>query len=172
MGTAALTVVQIGHIVVLNGPSSAGKTTLASAVRARVGPTLAIVSIDQLFPSMHPVLPTSWHVFATLTDVVFRCAAAIADGGFEVVVDTVFERDRCIGIMQSALGERPFSLVAVTAPKHVLEARERERGDRRIGQAHDQHARVLHGIHYDARLDTHTQPIETCVDAVVGLLHR
>jgi chloramphenicol 3-O phosphotransferase len=165
--------VTIGHIVVLNGPSSAGKTTLADAVRARVGPTLATVSIDRLFPFMHQALPTSWHVFATLTDAVFRCAAAIADGGFDVVVDTVFERASCIDIMRTVLGQRSFSVVAIAAPLHVLEARERERGDRRIGHAREQQERgVLHGTHYDGRLDTDAQSVDSCVDLGAALLCR
>ena len=163
----------IGHIVVLNGPSSAGKTTLADAVRARVGPTIATVSIDRLFPFIHEALPTSWHVFATLTDAAFRCAAAIADGGFDVVVDTVFERDACVDIMRRAIGDRAYFLVAVTAPPSVLATREQERGDRRVGQAREQYERgVLHGAQYDLHLDTHAHSVDTCVDRITALLRR
>ena len=160
-----------GHIIVLNGPSSAGKSTLATVLRERVGSTMAAVSIDRLFPFMHQDAPASWRAFATLTDATFRCAAALADGGFDVVVDTVFERAACLEIMCSALGDRPHHLVAVTAPPNILEERERQRGDRRKGQAREQHERgVLHGARYDLVLDTHAQPIEICVNRIAALL--
>jgi chloramphenicol 3-O-phosphotransferase len=51
--------VRRGRVIVLNGPSSAGKTTLASAVRTRIGSTIAAVSIDQYFPFMHPDAPNN-----------------------------------------------------------------------------------------------------------------
>jgi chloramphenicol 3-O phosphotransferase len=159
-----------GHIVVLNGPSSAGKSTLAKAVRARLGIASAAISIDRLFAFMHPDTRPTWTWYAALTDATFRTAAAIADAGFDVVADTVFERVECLDLMRSALGDRQHHLVAITAPLDVLESRERERGNRRIGLAREQHARVFHGARYALQLDTAAQPTDECVDRIVALL--
>jgi chloramphenicol 3-O phosphotransferase len=159
------------HIVVLTGPSSAGKSTLAAALRARVGPNMAAVSIDRLFAFMHPDSVPSWRRFAALTDATFRSAAALADAGFDVVADTVFERAECLEIMHSALGDRAHSLVAVTAPLEILEARERDRANRRIGQAREQYERgVFHAASYQLCLDTHAQATAESVERIIALL--
>jgi chloramphenicol 3-O phosphotransferase len=159
-----------GRVIVLNGPSSAGKSTLAKAVRGRIGPSMAAVSIDQLFPFMHPDTRNNWHLFATLTDALFSTVVSISNGGFDVVVDTVFEHVECIGAMQAALADRSYRLVSVTCPLEVLEAREHARGNRRLGQAREQHERVLVGATYDLRIDTHLMSLDECVDRVVALL--
>lgn len=158
------------RIIVLNGPSSAGKSTLAAAVREQVGPGMAAVGIDRLFAFMHPESSPGWQRYAALTDATFRAAAAIADGGFDVVVETVFERAVCVEIMQRALGERAFWLVAVSAPLEVLEAREQARGNRRLGQAREQFERgVFHDARYDLRLDTHAESTKECVERLLSL---
>ena len=159
-----------GRLIVLNGPSSAGKTTLAGAVRTRIGPSIATVSIDQFFPCMHPDVRHSWQLFSTLTDALTWTVVALSNGGLDVIADTVFEREDCFTAMRDAFADRTLRLVAVTAPLHVLEAREHARGDRRAGQARAQHERVLHGLSYDLRLDTHDLTLDDCVDRVSALL--
>ena len=161
---------RVPGIVVLNGPSSAGKSTLAKAVRARRGQGAALVSIDQLFAFMHPDARNNWQLFSTLTNALFANVVALHDGGYDVIAETVFERADCIAAMQRILRDRPYRLVAVTCPLDVLDAREQARGNRRLGQAREQHARVLHAARYDLELDTHAMSLETCVERVLGLL--
>ena len=169
-GQVSVADVHRGRVIVLNGPSSAGKTTLARAVRARIGPNIAAVSIDQFFPFMHPDVRSNWHLFSTLTDALFSTVVSLSNGGFDVIAGTVFEREDCLAAMQDAFADRTYRLVAVTAPLHVLEAREQARGNRRVGQAREQHERVLHGASYDLRVDTHALTLDECVDRVVALL--
>jgi chloramphenicol 3-O-phosphotransferase len=57
-----------GRVVVLNGPSSAGKTTLAGAVRELAPATTMTVSIDQLMRCIAPTAPPTWAMYAALTD--------------------------------------------------------------------------------------------------------
>jgi chloramphenicol 3-O phosphotransferase len=161
-----------GQIVVLNGPSSAGKTTLARAVRARLGPTSAAVSLDQFYPFVHPAAPNGWQLFSTLTEATFATAVSLAEGGLTVIVDTVFERPESLWTARHAIGRRRHHLVAVTCPLEALEARERARGDRRPGQARQQHERVLQGATYDLIVDTDLQSLEECVDRIVALLEK
>jgi chloramphenicol 3-O phosphotransferase len=158
-----------GRIIVLNGPSSAGKSTLAKALQTRVGPALAAVAIDRLFAFMHPDDPKGWKLFAALTGATFASAAAIADGGYDVVVDTVFEREDCVATMHHWLGDRRRFLVGVTCPLEIIEAREQERANRPRGLARSQYTRVFHGT-YDLTLDTHALTTDECVDRLVALL--
>jgi chloramphenicol 3-O phosphotransferase len=158
-----------GRVIVLNGPSSAGKTTLAKAVRAHVGPRVAAVSIDQFFAFMHPDARHDWHQFSTLTETLLASVVALSNGGFDVIADTVFERSECLAATQRMLADRWYRLVAVTSPVEVLEEREHARGNRRLGQAREQHGRVLHGASYDLTVDTHALTTRECVERVAAL---
>lgn len=160
----------MGTILVLNGPSSAGKTTLARAVQARLGVSAAAVSLDQFFGFMHPKAKINWAVFAALSDAAFATAAALANGGFHVVVDTVFERAESAEAAKLALMAHAHHFIAVTCELAELEAREARRGDRRIGQARDQYTRVLHEVDYALRVDTSRLSVDECVTQIVGLL--
>jgi chloramphenicol 3-O phosphotransferase len=160
----------VGTVVVLNGPSSSGKTTLAGALRVRLGPASAAASIDQFFPFVHPAAPNNWRLFSALTEALFGTAVALSDGGFHVIVDTVFERPESLLTATRALVGRTYFMVAVTCPVEVLEERERARGNRRPGQARDQHERVLQGANYDLHLDTALLSPDECVDRVIALM--
>jgi chloramphenicol 3-O phosphotransferase len=157
-------------IVVLNGPSSAGKSTLAAAIRDRIGPNATAVSLDRFFPMVSPSHVNDWNLFATLSEAMLATAIAFADRGFLTIVDTVFERTESLQRLREVFGHRRYHLVAVTCPVDVLETREQARGNRRLGQAREQHQRVLQGAVYDLYLDTHALELEACVMQVLGLL--
>lgn len=154
----------------LNGPSSAGKSTLAAAVRDRLGANAAIVSLDRFFPMVAATRAHDWQLFATLTEAMLATAVAFADRGFVTIVDTVFERAESLERLRAVFGERRHHLVAVTCPLDILEARELARGNRRPGLARGQHDRVLQGAAYDLVLDTHACTLDDCADRVVRLV--
>ena len=160
----------MARIVVLNGPSSAGKSTLARALLGHLGPTATHVYVDRLFAFLHADAPRDWAAFAALTDATFRSVAAFADGGYDVIVDTVFERRDCLDLARRALGDRPYHLVGVTAPIDVLETREAARGNRPIGLARRQSGNVLHDAPYTFVLDTHASSTAECVERVSALI--
>jgi chloramphenicol 3-O phosphotransferase len=65
------------------------------------------------------------------------------------------------GVYKNLLSAFDLFLVGVFAPLDVLEARERERGDRLIGLARWQYDRVHKGVPYDLEVDTsHATPLE------------
>ena len=59
-----------------------------------------------------------------------------------------------------------FYMVGVFAPLDVLEARERQRGDRLIGLARWQYDRVHHGKRYDLELDTSSATAPECANLI------
>jgi chloramphenicol 3-O phosphotransferase len=86
--------------------------------------------------------------------------AAMAATGNNIVVDDVMmgpeERE-----YRTLLSRFDVRLVGLFAPLEVLEARERERGDREIGLARWQHDRVHRDITYDLEIDAAaTTPLE------------
>jgi len=147
-----------GNVIVLNGPPSELKSALAQAVRERVGPTVAVLSIDDFHGFMHPDTKPGWHLSATLNDALFATACVLSNAGFDVVVETVFERKEVFTAMQRTLGDQPYRLIAVTSPVDLLDLREVARGS------------VLHDATYDAIIDTHSSSLDECVDRIVALL--
>jgi chloramphenicol 3-O phosphotransferase len=156
-------------IVVLNGPSSSGKSTLARAVQNHVGVSCALVSIDQLYPCLHPERDNDWELFRTLTRTLFACARSFHEQGLHVVVDAVFERPECLEICRSICAPN-LALVGLSCPLEVLERRELVRQDRRIGLARTQNDRVHAGCEYDLVLDTGLYSPEECAAQVVALM--
>ena len=64
------------------------------------------------------------------------------------------------------LSEFHLFFVGVLAPLHVLEARERQRGDRMIGLARWQYARVHEGMKYDLEVDTSSANPTECAELI------
>jgi len=153
-------------VAVLNGPSSSGKTTLARLARDVLGPQAVALSIDDLYAGLHRGRRNDWSLFISLTRVLFETAASFAREGFDVIVDTVFERRECWDAGQAALRELRIVLVRVDCPVDVLAERERARMDRRPGLAADQARRVHDGYTYNLTLDTSAMPPADCARAI------
>ncbi len=161
-----------GKVVILNGPSSSGKTTVSLATRDLHGPACSVVSIDQFYQSVNPARDNNWELFYTLTQVLLDSASSFAKHGFDVVVDTVFERRDCFeACLQSFTGVET-RLVGLTAPLEILSARERRRGNRRPGLAREQSVRVHEGFVYDLMLDTSELPVDECAAEILRLFGR
>lgn len=129
-----------------------------------------VVRIDDVFHVAGPRTPNDWRLFSALSRATFSSADELARSGFDVVVDTVFERSECLEMARELI-DAP-RLVAVTCPLEVIEARELARGDRRPGQARDQLARVFHGADYALTLDTSVVPVDECVARVCEIFAR
>ena len=163
------------HIVILNGVGSVGKTTTARALQEICAAPLLHVSMDaflEMLPKAmfgHP----DGLVFETieqqgLPSVAIRTGpvleramqgmrhaiAALAAKGNHLVVDEVMTRDGQAGAYRHLLSDFDLRLVGLFAPLEVLEARERQRGDRAIGLARWQYDRVHCGVVYDLKIDT------------------
>ena len=91
-----------------------------------------------------------------------QAIAAMAAQGNNLIVDEVMLEARTAQDYRDLL--RPFDLrlVGLFAPLEVLEARERQRGDREIGLARWQYGRVHQGVTYDLEVDTATAPPAAC----------
>ena len=151
-------------IVVLNGTSSAGKTSLAKALQRRwEGPLLA-VGIDTVVFALPGrwLSPPLWHevfVYAgegdslqitagplgdRLVAGLHRSVAALAGQDFDVVVDHVLLSPGWVADAAEALAAHSVLSVGVRCPLAVVVSREAARGDRTLGQARAQFE-VVHG---------------------------
>ena len=131
-----------GKIILLNGASSSGKSTLARALQAELEEPFWHFSIDHL--NAAGVLPEEriargefvWRdQRPRFFEGFHRCLPALAAAGNNLIVEHIIETAEW---MQRLLGLlRPFDVffVGVHCPLEELERRERERGNRRLGDA-------------------------------------
>lgn len=187
------------RIIYLNGPSSAGKTTIALALQGRLPAPALRLSLDNLIDAMPPQVndwtgtgeapgfsfrPLPGPDGATVYRVVagpyglriapaFRAmVVALARTGLDLIIDDIAFGAAQVADWRAALRDFPTFWVGVTASAEALSARERRRGDRLVGSASDQLARVHAGVAYDLLLDTTTMSPEAAADAIVARLPR
>ncbi len=87
--------------------------------------------------------------------------AAMAAQGNNLIVDDVMLRGQMAEYV-ALLASFRLCRVGVFAPLDVLEAREKQRGDRMIGLARWQYDRVHENVSYDLEVDTSTALPEEC----------
>ncbi len=186
-----------GNIVLLNGTSSAGKSSMARALQAmmdlpylhtgidhfleRVPPGF-IVASDGVHPAEAEGLLAVIGAGPRLVEVrigpaglrllagMYAAIAALARAGNHVVVDDVIHDRRVLRAMVGALRDLPVLFVGVRLPLEVAEQRERDRGDRLPGGARAFYDHVhAHGV-YDLDLDATTATPEACAAQIKAAL--
>lgn len=144
--------------VVLNGASSAGKSSIAKAIQ-RLSPVPALHASLDSFTDMF-----DWAAIGdqTVRDECHRVGVSnfhaalpiLASSRFLLIVDHVFEQHAWFEACRDALKAKRTYFVGVRCPLAVLEQREKARGNRRIGLARWQFERVHQEKPYAAEVDT------------------
>jgi chloramphenicol 3-O-phosphotransferase len=92
---------------------------------------------------LHPSLGVRSPEFDAISEATLAAAAALADRGFDVVIDTVLEPAEPVATLHRALGDREHRPVAVSCSLATLERCELERANRLVGLARGQLGRAL-----------------------------
>jgi chloramphenicol 3-O phosphotransferase len=150
-----------GKIILLNGASSSGKSTLAAAVQAQIGEAFWHYSIDHL--KAGGVLPSeriesgdfAWSSLRpAFFDGFHRSIPALASAGNNLIVEHIVEQREWMNRLLLLLEPHDVFFVGVHCPVDELERRERHRRDRRIGEARSDFE-VTHTFgKYDLELET------------------
>lgn len=153
-----------GRVIVLNGASSSGKSSLARRIQALAPSPLLVFSADQLVASgvlpsrREEVGPFAWvqEMRPRFFDGFHRCIPALAAGGNDVLVEHVVEFALWRRQLDELLDGFDVFWVGVMCNLDVLDRREAARGDRRIGEgrAHVERDRVHELGPYDLVVDT------------------
>lgn len=190
--------VEPGMIIILNGPSSVGKSSIIKAFQAKLSTPWLSAGIDHLYVG---VVPAEWlddapehaelmtvektadakgplvrAVFGPMGERVIkgmhRAIAAYAHAGNKVIVDYIKYEPHWLADLHDALRGLKVIWVGVTAPLETIEVREKARGTSPQGHARTHYETVHQGMKYDLVLDTSQLTPEVCADKIVALLNR
>ena len=162
-----------GKIILINGASSSGKSTLARELQQTLAMPFWHFSFDHLRDSN--ALPMArirsgdidWSTMRpTVFDGFHRCLPVLAEAGNNLIVDHIIENEMWMSDLVTLLTGLDVFFVGVHCPLPELERRERERGNRRVGEARRDY-QVIHSFaEYDLEIDS-TQPCQTNVSTLV-----
>jgi chloramphenicol 3-O phosphotransferase len=175
-------------LVVFNGGSSAGKSTLAREVQHLLPEPAIVLGVDDLLEALPPELVGDAPLPADRTALIvfevdgaihaepgwgpveeawYSGIAAMARSGLGVLLDAVLLDG---GVGQARLNQAFAGLsvawIGVRCDADIAAARERRRADRIPGMAASQATRVHEGVAYDLVVDTTATPIAQCARKV------
>jgi len=181
-----------GRVVIINGPSSVGKSTIAGGIQDAMTEPWLKVGIDDflrfmperlvnLGPSADPGF--RWFPAAATGEEATRIVSGeyghlvmrgmqraiggLADAGLDVIVDDVLLEAPWLDGYLEELAAVDVVFVGVTAPLDVIEERELARGDRFPRQARGHYDVVHHDDIYDVKVDTSILDPQACVEQIV-----
>ena len=163
-----------GDALLLNGPSSAGKSTIAKALKKRFDEK----DIDSVIVSLDDYLEMSEDE-PIFEDDVYECVGAmhekIAEAlseGRKVIIDHVITSPRIYESLCDAAKGYRMKKILVTCDDEVLCKRERERGNRCIGSAAASKQYLYPKDGYDLIVDTGKDDPESNADRIIKDLYE
>jgi chloramphenicol 3-O phosphotransferase len=179
-----------GRIIVLNGTSSAGKSSIARALQDAMDEPYAHLLIEEFLPKLPERYLTGEHadgvrvertddggqyvvsgpVAERMVAGFYAAVAAVAHAGNNVVVDTLLGDPFDARACAEQFRELDVLMVGVHCPLQLLEERERARGDRLQGLARGELTRVHTYASYDLEVDTSRSTPEECAQAIAQSL--
>ncbi len=177
-----------GNIIILNGTSSSGKSSILRALQEIMDEPYLDAGIDKflwMLPRRYINEPAYWQrvyqyewpqpdqlmiraapLGHQLMDGMHQAIAALAQAGNYVVADHVLAEPEWVRQCAALFANLPAWLVHITCPLAVLEERERARRDRTLGQARAQfHLVHAHAI-CDLELDTAQHDVNACAKII------
>jgi len=157
----------VASVVVVNGASSTGKSTLVAAAQPLLPRPFLAFGLDLLLFGAALPLDTAGRVrdWTALRPGVLaghrRAVRAFADTGVDVIPDVVLESQEQADDWDAVLVGLDVLWIGLHASVDELRRRERARGDRPVGDA-EQDLRTVHTFHgYDLELDS-AEGVEAC----------
>ena len=152
--------IQNGKVILLNGATSSGKSSIARAVQNEIDEPFWHFSIDHLRDA--GVLPLDrirrgefrWAALrGAFFDGFHRSLPAFAGAGNNLIVEHIVETPEWMGCLVTLLRGFDVFFVGVRCPLDELERREAARGDRPVGGARRDFEAIHRHAIYDLELD-------------------
>ena len=169
----------LGKIIILNGTSSSGKTTILQALQNELCEPYLNVGIDKfiwMLPKRYLDRPLWDDVLGLATQAgtlghqlfssMHKTIALLSRQGMNVVADHVLVEPEWLRECAELFAPLPAYLIGIKCPLPILVVRERLRKDRTLGQAEAQFNLMhTHGV-YDLEVDTSILSVSQCVQAI------
>ena len=150
-----------GKIIVINGPSSSGKTTLALTAQKQFDIPFLRFSFDLFLDNK--VLPMdqinrgvfSWDSIRPFVFIgIHQCLPALATAGNNLIFDHIIKTKAWLDNLIQSLSGLDVFFVGLNCSLPELERREIQRGNRRIGEARTDFQTVQTITSYDLELNS------------------
>jgi chloramphenicol 3-O phosphotransferase len=174
-----------GILVLLNGTSSSGKTSISTELINQKEILFYHLSIDDFFNNYNefinnkfpdePIREVDAQVVANILDdsiisVYYSTIKLLLEMGFNVIVDTVIDNDERFNEFLDQFFDQPTLFIGVICSREELIRREQTRGDRRIGLADSQFNKVYCFNEYELEVNTEElNPIE-CAEKILSFI--
>jgi len=165
-----------GKIIILNGASSSGKTSILAALQKQLAEPYLNAGIDKfiwMLPGRYLDRPLWDDVLGRATNAgplghqlfsgMHHAIAALARTGNNVIADHVLVEPAWVSECARLFADLHAYLIGIRCPLEVLEEREKARRDRTLGQARAQYLIVHAHRAYDLEVDTSVLSTDDCV---------
>ena len=145
------------QVILLNGPSSSGKSTLAKAlqelIRNEGAGKYEVVSIDDFMKIAKDETIYEDDVFEISGDMCEK-VLELLNAGNGVIIDHVITSERIYDQLTENMASACLRTVRITCPLDILKSRELKRGDRCVGSAEASAEYLFPKEGYDFVVDT------------------
>jgi len=159
-----------GQVIFLNGPSSVGKTSIAKVLQRILDQPTLHMTLDSFIGMLpeHGIYDQARETaaFFRMIPGFHRAMAALASCGLVLIIDHVLQQPAWLQECVEVLAEYTVLFVGVHCPLEELERREQARGDRMLGLAKYQFARVHQHSRYDLEVETFYTSAEGCAQQI------
>jgi chloramphenicol 3-O phosphotransferase len=164
-----------GRIILLNGASSSGKSSIGRALLRLLPDPWFLVPVDAI-GAMRSTVHTRVLGNAEISEVLrrtrlgyHRAVAALASAGNDVIMDYPLSEQWRVADLLETLDGYDVTLVEVRCAQEELDRRERVRGDRLVGLSRSQAMVYAHG-ESDIVVDTTSTGASECAMTIVNTL--
>lgn len=158
------------QIILLNGSSSAGKSTLAKALQALIedkrNERYEIVSIDDFLKMATDDVIYEDDVYE-ISGLICEKVMEVFSANQGVIIDHVITSERIFEQLKEAVSPNRLWMVRVTCPLEIIQKREQERKDRCLGSAEASYTYLYPKERYDLTVDTHFMTASECVNRIL-----
>ena len=160
-------------VILLNGPSSSGKSTLAKTLQEIIeekrNERYEIISIDDFLKMTTEDVIYEDDVFEVSSKLCEK-ALEVLKAGQGVIIDHVITSERIFNQLEEMFCSHRIHLIHVTCPLEILKQREKERKNRCLGSAEASYEYLFPKEGYKLTIDTHRMTMEKCSLKILEVL--
>ena len=153
------------QIILLNGPSSSGKSTLAKELQKLISEKnnvkFEVISIDDFLKMNTKDKIYEDDVFEISNDLCKKVLEILKTSS-GAIIDHVITSERIFNQLKEMLCTYHINFVHITCPLEILKKRELERKNRCVGSAEASYEYLFPKEGYDLTLDTHSFSVKDC----------